>query len=115
MAYGGRGFGGGFGGGNQMQQLMKQAQKMQEEMQKANEELDAAELVGEAAGGAVKVTVNGKKVMSAVNIDPEVVDAEDVEMLEDLIMAAYGSACALADKMYEEKMGPYAKMGGGLI
>jgi len=114
MAYGGRGFGG-FGGGNQMQQLMKQAQKMQEEMQKANEELDEAEIVGEAAGGAVKVTVNGKKVLKAVKIDASVVDPEDVEMLEDLIMAAYGQASGDADKMFEEKMGPYAKMGGGLF
>ena len=115
MAYGRGGFGGGFGGGNQMQQLMKQAQKMQEEMQKANEELDEAEIVGESAGGAVKVTVNGKKVLKGIQIDQSVVDPDDVEMLEDLIMAAYGQASEAADKMYEEKMGPYAKMGGGLF
>ena len=115
MSYGRGGFGGGYGGGNQMQQLMKQAQKMQEDMQKANEELDEAELVGEAAGGAVKVTVNGKKIMKAVQVDPSVVDPDDVEMLEDLIMAAYGQASEAADKLYEEKMGPYAKMGGGLF
>ena len=114
MAYGRGGFGG-YGGGNQMQQLMKQAQKMQEDMQKANEELEEARLIGEAAGGAVKVTVNGKKVFVGVNIDPSVVDADDVEMLEDLITAAYNSAAEKADKLYEEKMGPYAKMGGGLF
>ena len=115
MAYGRGGFGGGFGGGNQMQQLMKQAQKMQEEMQRANEELEEAELVGEAGGGSVKVTVNGKKVMRAIKIDRSVVDGDDVELLEDLIVAAYGAASKLADEMYEEKMGPYAKMGGGLF
>ena len=114
MAYGRGGFGGGFGG-NQMQQLMKQAQKMQEEMQKAQEELDEAELVGEAAGGAVKVTVNGKKVMKGVSLDPSVVDPDDIEMLEDLIIAAFNAAAEKADKLYEEKMGPYAKMGGGLF
>ncbi|MBR7135908.1 MAG: YbaB/EbfC family nucleoid-associated protein [Clostridia bacterium] len=104
-------FSGGFGG-NQMQQLMKQAQKMQEDIQRAQEELEEALLVGEAGGGAVKVTVNGKKVVKGVSIDPTVVDPEDVEMLEDLIMAAYNSASASADKLYEEKMGAYNKMGG---
>ena len=113
MAYGRGGFGGGFGG-NQMQQLMKQAQKMQEEMQKANEELDAAELEGEAASGAVKIVVNGKKIMKSVSIDPSVVDAEDVEMLEDLIIVAFNDAAEKAGKLYQEKMGPYAKAGGML-
>ena len=113
MAYGKGGFGG--FGGNQMQQLMKQAQKMQEDMQKANAELDEAELIGEAAGGAVKITVNGKKIMKGISIDPSVVDSEDVEMLEDLIIAAFSQAAEKADKLYEEKMGPYAKMGGGLF
>ncbi|MBR1890986.1 MAG: YbaB/EbfC family nucleoid-associated protein [Clostridia bacterium] len=110
MAYGKGGFGG--FGGNQMQQLMKQAQKMQEDMKKANEQLDEMEIVGEAAGGAVKVTVNGKKIMTAVNVDPSVVDPDDVEMLEDLILAAYGSASEKADAEYERLMGPYTKMGG---
>lgn len=107
-----KGFGGGFGGGNQMQQLMKQAQKMQEDIQRAQAELDEAELVGESASGAVKVTVNGKKVVKAVNFDPSVVDPDDCEMLEDLFMAAYNSACEKADALTEEKMGPYNKMGG---
>lgn len=107
-----KGFGGGFGGGNQMQQLMKQAQKMQEEIQRAQEELDEAELIGESAGGAVKVTVNGKKIVKGVNFDSSVIDPDDAEMLEDLFMAAYNSACEKADKLTEEKMGPYNKMGG---
>lgn len=103
---------GGFGGGNQMQQLMKQAQKMQEQMAKAQEELEEAEIVGESAGGKVKVTVNGKKVVSAINIDPEVVDTEDIEMLEDLIMAALNNAYSSADEMHDEKMGAFGGTGG---
>ena len=109
------GYGGGFGGG-QMQQLMRQAQKMQQEMQRADEELEQAELIGESGSGMVKVTVNGKKTVLGVSISPEAVDPDDVEMLEDLIMAALGNAYEQADKLYQEKMGPYAKNGmGGLI
>lgn len=111
-----RGGYGGFGGGNQMQQLMKQAQKMQEEMQKAQEELEEAELTGESGSGMVKVTVNGKKIVQSVAIDPKAVDVDDIEMLEDLIVAALNNAYEQADELYEEKMGPYAKMGmGGLM
>lgn len=106
-----KGYGGGFGG-NQMQQLMKQAQKMQEQMAKAQEELEEAELEGSAGGGMVKVTVNGKKVVESVNIDPSVVDPDDVEMLEDLIVAALNDAYAKAEKLYQEKMGPFGGAGG---
>jgi len=102
------GFGGGFGGGgNQMQQLMQQAKKMQEEMTKAKEELDNAEIEGTAGGGAVKVTMNGGKILSSVSIDKSVVDPEDVEMLEDLIVAAFNDAYSKADKMTQDKMGGY--------
>ena len=107
-----RGGFGGFGGGNQMQQLMKQAQKMQEKMAKAQEELEEAEIVGESAGGAVKVTVNGKKVVSAISIDPSVVDADDIEMLEDLLIAALNNAYAAADELREEKTGALGGAGG---
>ncbi len=107
-----KGFGGGFGGGNQMQQLMKQAQKMQEQMAKAQEELEEAEIEGAAGGGMVKVVVNGKKVVSAVTINPDVVDVDDIEMLEDLIVAALNDAYGKADKMYEEKMGAFGAAGG---
>lgn len=112
MAYG-KGFGG-FGGG-QMQQLMKQAQKMQEEMQKAQTELEEAEIEGTVAGGTVKVVVSGKKVLRSVSIDPSVIDPEDNEMLEDLILAAYNDAAAKADALYEQKMGAFNKMGGGMF
>ena len=104
-------FGGGFGGG-QMQQLMKQAQQMQQEIQKAQEELENAELEGVAGGGLVKVTVNGKKVLQKVSINPDAVDTDDIEMLEDLILAAYNAASEQADKLSEQKLGAYNKMGG---
>ena len=107
-----RGGFGGFGGGNQMQNLMKQAQKMQEDIQRAQQELEEAELIGEAAGGAVKVTVSGKKIVKGVTFDPSVIDPDDAEMLEDLFMAAYNSACEKADELSEEKLGAYSKMGG---
>ena len=103
---------GGFGGGNQMQQLMKQAQKMQEQMTKAQEELEAAELEGTSGGGMVKVTVNGKKTVLGVSINPAAVDPDDVEMLEDLIVAALNDAYAKAEKLYEEKMGAFGGVGG---
>ena len=114
MAYGNRGGFGGFGGGN-MQQLMKQAQKMQEDIQKANEELDNAEIEGSSGGGAVKLTMNGKKVLRSIKLDSSVVDPEDIEMLEDLIIAAFNDGAVKADKMYEEKLGAYSKMGGGMF
>ena len=107
-----RGFGGGFGGGNQMQQLMKQAQKMQEQMQKAQEELEQTEVEGSAGGGAVTVVMDGKKVVSSITIKPEIVDPDDVEMLEDLIMAAYNDALREAEDLYNDVMGPLGNTGG---
>ena len=91
---------GGFGGGGMgnMQNLMKQAQKMQADMQKAQEEIEAAELTGTAGGG--------------LKIDPKVVDPEDIEMLEDLITAAFNDASSQADALSEEKLGAYGNMGG---
>ena len=106
-----RGGFGGFGGGNQMQNLMKQAQKMQEQMAKAQEELEEAEIVGESGGGLVQVVVNGKKVVSSITIKPEAVDVDDLEMLEDLILAALNTAYEEADEMYEEKMGQFGGTG----
>ena len=101
------GFGGFGGGGNQMQNLMKQAQKMQEQLQKAQEELEEAEITGTAGSGLVSVTLNGKKVVKAINIKPEAVDVDDLEMLEDLLIAALNDGYEKADAMYKEKMGPY--------
>ena len=114
LAKGYGGFGG-FGGGANMQQLVKQAQKMQEEMQRAQEELDEAEIEGESGGGLVKVVVNGKKVVQGITISPNAVDPDDMEMLEDLIVAALNAAYELADEMYAEKMGKFGAGAGGLF
>lgn len=105
------GFGGGFGGANQMQNLMKQAQKMQEDMQKAQALLEEAEIVGSAAGGLVTVTMNAKKVVSAINISKDAVDTDDMSMLEDIIVAALNDGYAKADKLYQEKMGAFGQLG----
>ena len=91
-------FGGSFGGG-QMQQLMKQAQKMQAEMEKAQAELEEMEIEGESAGGLVKVVMNGKKVVQSITIDPDAVDTEDMEMLEDLIIVALNDAYNKVDEV----------------
>lgn len=105
----------GFGGGMNMQQLMKQAQKMQADMQAkmeaAEEELDNAELVGTSGGGMVEVTCNGHGKVSSIKIKPEIVDPDDVEMLEDLVIAAVNDAIAKASEMEKSLKGD---MPGGL-
>ena len=105
------------GGNNNMQNLMRQAQKMQEEMEKTAELLDDWEVVGTSAGEAVVVYMNAKKIINGIELDESVVDPTDIEMLEDLIMAAINDGYAKADKVYEEKMGQYGNMGslGGLL
>ena len=100
------------GGNNNMQNLMRQAQKMQEEMEKTAELLDDWEIVGTAAGEAVVVYMNAKKIINGIELDESVVDPDDIEMLEDLIMAAINDGYAKADKVYEEKMGKFGNMGG---
>ena len=100
------------GGNNNMQGLMQQAKKMQEEMEKTAELLDDWEVVGTAAGEAVVVYMNAKKIINGIELDESVVDPTDVEMLEDLIMAAINDGYAKADKVYEEKMGKFGNMGG---
>lgn len=102
------GFGGGMGGMN-MQQMMKQAQKMQEEMAKAQAELEEAEVEGKAGGGMVTVVMNGKKRLQSVTIEPDAVDPDDVEMLEDLILAAYNDAYEKAEELEQQK-NPYGGM-----
>ncbi len=107
---------GGFGGGGMgnLQQMMKHAQKMQGEMKKAQDELEETEVTGSAGGELVTVTLNGKKAFLNITIKPEAVDPDDVEMLEDLIRAAMNDAQTAADKLYQEKMGPFAHVGLGL-
>lgn len=114
-----KGFGGGFGGmpGN-MNQLMKQAQKMQKEMEAQQEALKTMEFEASAGGGAVSVTVNGSKVVTKVAIDPDCVDPDDVEMLQDLILAATNEAMNKADTETQNRLsGITGGMGnfGGLM
>ena len=105
---------GGFPGGGMpgnMSNLMKQAQRMQRQMEESAKELESKEFTAAAGGGAVEVTVTGKKEGSKVKLDPEAVDPDDVEMLEDLIMAATNEALRKADEASAANM---AKLTGGL-
>ncbi len=103
---------GGFGGGN-MQQIMKQAQQMQRKLQEAQEEIAETEVVGSAAGGMVEVKMMADKTPVSVSIKPEAVDPEDVEMLEDMILAALNDAMEQADKISKDLLGPLG--GSGLF
>lgn len=104
--------GGGFPGmGGNMQQLARQAQKLQQQMQKTQEELDAREYEASAGGGMVSVKINGKKEVLAINIKPEAVDPDDVEMLQDMIMAAINEAMRQAAETAEREMG---RLTGGM-
>lgn len=88
-----------------MNSMMKQAQKLQEEMAKIQEETEAEIVIAAAGGGVVKVEMTGKKELVSVKIDPDAVDPDDVETLEDLIMAAVNEGIKKADEMMNEKMG----------
>ena len=102
---------GGFPGipGGNMQQLMRQAQKMQQQMLKAQEELDAREYEGTAGGGAVSCKVSGKRQILELTIAPDAVDPEDVEMLQDMVIAAVNDALKKGEETRESEM---ARLGG---
>ena len=104
---------GGFPGGmpGNMNNLMKQAQKMQKQMEENQRALEEKEFTASAGGGAVEVTISGKKVVTAVKIQEEVVDPDDIEMLEDLIVAASNEALR---KVEEESAAVMSKLTGGL-
>lgn len=105
---------GGFPGGGMpgnMNNLMKQAQRMQRQMEESQKEVEAKEFTAKAGGGAVEVTVTGKKEITKVKLSGEVVDPDDIEMLEDLVMAATNEALRMADEANAEIMN---KMTGGL-
>ncbi|HIV24952.1 MAG TPA: YbaB/EbfC family nucleoid-associated protein [Candidatus Scatomonas pullistercoris] len=104
---------GGFPGGmpGNMNNLMKQAQRMQRQMEENQKALEEKEFTAAAGGGAVEITVSGKREVTKVHIEPEAVDPEDVEMLEDLIMAAANEALRKVD---EESAAVMSKMTGGL-
>ena len=105
------GFPGGMGMPGNMNNLMKQAQRMQRQMEESQKELETKEFSAAAGGGAVKVTVTGKKEIVKIELTPEVVDPEDIEMLQDLIVAAANEALRQAE---EENAAMMSKMTGGL-
>ena len=105
---------GGFPGGGMpgnMNNLMKQAQRMQRQMEESQKELETKEFTAKAGGGAVEVTVTGKKEITKVKLSEEVVEPDDIEMLEDLVVAAANEALRMAEEANTEMMG---KMTGGL-
>ena len=97
-------------GGN-MQQLARQAQKLQQQMTKVQEELEAREYEASAGGGMVTVKVSGKKELLGIEIKPEAVDPDDVEMLQDLVLAAVNEALRTANDTMEREM---SKLTGGM-
>ena len=105
------GFPGGMGMPGNMNNLMKQAQKMQKQMEETTKELEEQEVTATAGGGAVSVTVSGKKEVISVKLDKEAVDPDDVEMLEDLIVAATNEALREIEELSQESM---SKITGGL-
>lgn len=105
---------GGFPGGGipgNMNNLMKQAQRMQRQMEEGQKELETKEFSASAGGGAVQVTVNGKKELVSVKLQEEIVDPEDIETLQDSILAAVNEALRQAEAASAELM---SKMTGGL-
>ena len=105
-----KGYGGGMMPGN-MNQILKQAQKMQDNMQKMQQELEAKEFEVSVGGGAVTVKVNGKKELLDINMKPEVVDPDDIEMLQDLVISAVNEALKKVDEAQSSQM---SKMAGGM-
>ncbi|MBE5964993.1 MAG: YbaB/EbfC family nucleoid-associated protein [Lachnospiraceae bacterium] len=104
---------GGFPGGGMpgnMNNLMKQAQRMQKQMEESQKALETMEFEAKAGGGAVSVTVSGKKEITSVKLSPEVVDPDDIEMLEDLIVAATNEALR---KMEDETQSQMSRITGG--
>jgi DNA-binding YbaB/EbfC family protein len=94
-----------------LSQMMKQAQEVQTRMQQMQEQLEEKEVSGASGGGMVSVTLNGKGNLRKVKIDPSLVDAEEVEMLEDLLVAAFNDAKTKVEAMVAEKM---SEVTGGL-
>lgn len=105
------GYPGGMGMPGNMNNLMKQAQRMQRQMEESQKELETKEFTAKAGGGAVEVTVTGGKEVTKVVISPDAVDPDDVEMLQDMVMAAVNEALKQADEANSAIMG---KMTGGL-
>jgi len=94
-----------------MQQMLKQAKKMQERFDKLQEELGSRTVEAQSGGGMVKVVVTGKQEVISIDIEPEVVSAEDKEMLEDLIVAAINEGLRKSQEMFQEEV---SKLTGGI-
>jgi DNA-binding YbaB/EbfC family protein len=101
---------GGMPGGMNMGNLMKQAQKMQKQMAEMQEELKTKTLEASAGGGAVRVVINGERVIESLTIAPEVIDPDDAEMLQDLVMSAVNEAIRQMDELVNGQM---ARLTGG--
>ena len=106
-----KGFQGGMPGGMNMNNLMKQAQKMQKQMETMQDEMKNKTLEVTAGGGAIKIVINGKNELQEIKIAPSVVDPEDVEMLEDLVLASVNEAIRQAEELMQTEMG---KITGGM-
>ena len=105
------GFRGGMPGGMNQMQMMKQAQKMQQELQRMQEEQETKTYCAKAGGGMVEATVNGKHEVVGLAINPEAVDPDDVEMLQDMVIAAVNEAMRTADAEAAQNM---ARLTGGM-
>ncbi len=99
------------GMGGNMNNMMKQMQKMQKQMEEMQKKLEEEEITAQSGGGAVEATVSGKKQLVALNIDPDAIDPEDKEMLEDLIIAAVNEALREVEQKAEREM---SKLTGGM-
>lgn len=101
----------GIPGGGNMQQLMRQAQKMQQQMMEAQEALDERTYEASAGGGMVTAKVSGKRELLELTIDPQAVDPDDVELLQDMVLAAVNEALRTGEETREREM---SKFGGGM-
>ena len=101
----------GGGGAQNMNQMIKQAQKMQDQITELQEDIEAREFSATAGGGAVEVTISGKKTIKSLTLKPEVVDPEDIEMLQDLIISAINEAVNNIETTTESEM---SKITGGV-
>ncbi len=101
----------GMGGGKNMGNMMKQVQKMQKDMEKMQADLEETEVTATVGGGVVTCTVNGKKEVLDITIDPDAVDPEDVDMLEDLVLSSVNEALRKAEAKMEKEM---KKLTGGM-
>ena len=105
------GFRGGYSGGGMNMNMLKQAQKMQQDMLKMQQEIEEKEFSASSGGGMVTAIVSGKKELKSIDIDPEAVDPEDIEMLSDMIVAAVNEAMRKAELSMSEGM---SKLTGGM-